>query len=262
MYKSVIIKTLVILGLCSHSTLNALDKTSNKFKPLYSFINTSVNYLDWDNSTEGTTTQKDFAYLELEGGAGWTWGEFYGFIDIENPTKSYNNTPAYDLRIGAEAILDINLLGDLALHIQDYYLNSNTFYVSNLVTGFSYKYVSDFGLWIKPFIGAHYQDSTYYSGFNGYMAGWALNYDFKLFEQKVALFQWHEMEFNRDKEHYQLDNGMAIGDGKSHGINGALSAWWNINKKFTTGIQYRYAENKLGFESYQSAIIYSFKYNF
>ena len=107
-----------------------------------------------------------------------------------------------------------------------------------------------------------YQDSTYFSGWNGYMAGWIFNYDFNVLGEDFFVFQWHEMEFNRDKEHYQLNNGITIGDGSSHGINGALSIWWKAHKKVTTGIQYRYAENKLGFANYQSAFIYSLKYNF
>jgi len=47
---------------------------------LYSFSNISINYLDWSSSTKSKTSKEDFAYVTLEGGVGWDWGEFYGNI--------------------------------------------------------------------------------------------------------------------------------------------------------------------------------------
>jgi hypothetical protein len=240
--------------------LQAEDEITSSFTPNYTFIDTSVNYLNWNSSTEKKSAQKDFVYLELEGGAGWDWGEFYAFLDIENPTHSYYDTPADDLRISIKPIVDIYLANHFSLHIQDYYLNSDSFYVSNLVLGFSYKYTSDYGLWFTPFLGSHYQSSTYYSGFNGYIGGWVFNYDFTFSEQNFTLFNWNEIEFLRDKEGYELEDGTAIGDGKSYGFNGALSLWWHYNQKLTTGLQYRYAKYKLGSDEYQSGVIYSLKY--
>ncbi len=227
----------------------------------YSFIDTSVNYLDWSSSTESNSLQKDFAYLELEGGASWDWGEFYGFTDIENPLKKYNSPTPDNLRLALKPILDIYIQNGFALHLQTFYLNSKDFYVNNLVAGVSYKYRSESGdFWIIPFLGAHYQNSTYYTGFNGFMAGWSFNYDFKLFEEDFYLFNWNEIEFSRASQSYETIDGEAIGDGKSYGLNGALSCWYKITPSFTTGIQYRYAKYKLGSDSYQSGIIYSLKY--
>lgn len=76
MYKQ--FKNTIFLVLFSHVSLSASDEMTNSLKPFYSFINTSINYLDWNKHTEQKTIQKDFVYLELEGGAGWSWGEFYG----------------------------------------------------------------------------------------------------------------------------------------------------------------------------------------
>ena len=230
------------------------------FTPNYSFIDTSINYIDWSSKTQEKTYQKDFTYLEVEGGVGWNWGEFYGFADVENPTYSYNDTPADDLRFILKPILDLYLTNNFALHIQDFSLKSKTFYVNNFATGISYLYKSDYGVWFSPFLAAHYQTSTYYSGLNGYIFGWALNYDFTLYDEKFKLFNWNEIEFARDKESYQLDDGTAIGDGKSYGVNGAVSIWWEINSHFTPGLQYRYAKYKLGSSVYQSGLIYSLKY--
>lgn len=115
---------------------------------------------------------------------------------------------------------------------------------------------------VRPFVGSHYQNSTYYNGNNGYMAGWFLNYKFKLSKKKFSLSQWHEFEFSRAKEHYQLSNGTPIGDGRSSGLNGSVFMYWHPNSSIITGLQYRYSYYKLGFATYQSAIIYTLKYNF
>jgi len=224
-------------------------------RPLYTFGNISVNHLNWSKSTQEKTNHKDFNYLEIEGGAGYNWGEFYGFIDIENPSKNYTNETSENLRYIIKPIFDINIANNFAFHIQDYYFKSKNFYVNNLIYGISYKYSSS-NFWFRPAIGLHYQDSTYYSGENGYMLRWALNYDFTIKGNKLSISQWHEMELDRKKEHYQFS------DGNKNGTNGALSFWWHINKKFSTGIQYRYADHKLGYNSYQHAYIYSLKYNF
>lgn len=130
-------------------------KESDNFTPLYTFSNVSVNYLDWSSSTENKTAHGDFSYLELEGGAGFKWGDFYGFFDIENPTKSYSDTSPDNLRYVAKPILNINLIDNFTFHIHDYYLKSKDFYVSNLITGISYKY-STSNFWIRPMIGTHY----------------------------------------------------------------------------------------------------------
>jgi len=222
------------------------------FKTTYNFKNVSANYLSWSKRTKEQTPQADFFYLELEMGTGFDWGDFYMFVDIENPTHSYKETPSDDQRYVLKPVLDVKLLHNFYLHIQDYNLQSKTFYVSNFVLGLSYKLHTDFGFWIQAFIGPHYQKSTYYSGKNGYMTGWVLNYDFTLLNQNLTLTQWHEMTFKRD-----------IKDGYNHnGVQGAMAIWWHPRRNITPGIQYRYASYQLGQNSYQNAIIYSLKYYF
>ncbi len=54
----------------------------------------------------------------------------------------------------------------------------------------------------------------------------------------------------------------AYGTYGSEGLNGAVALWWNATSHITTGIQYRYADDKLGEDFYQDAIIYSIKFNF
>jgi hypothetical protein len=236
----------------------------SKLKPLYKWGNMSFNYLDWTSGTTDRSGKTDFVYLELEGGAGWTWGEFYMFLDWENPGNSWSEPGPDDVRIVAKPILDIFLGGSdsgWTFHLQNYALYSKSFYVNNLVPAIAYKYASDKGFWIRAFIGPHYQGSTFYNGWNGWMAGWVAAYDFTIKEQKFTISQWNEFEFDRDEEHY-LFNGQPTGDGKSSGINGAIAAWWHPHKKVTVGLQWRYADHKLGYNGYQTGPIFTLKYNF
>ena len=223
------------------------------FKPNYSFSNLSVNYLNWNNQTQKSSSHEEFAYLELEAGAGYNWGELYMFFDMENPTKSYSEEPAGNMRFAFKPVIDIRLSGNLFLHLQDYNLKSKDYYISNAVVGLSYKIQTDFGLWIKPFIGPHYQTSTYYSGFNGVMAGWVFDYRFELLHHKLSIAQWHECTVARDDED---------GYDEHIGRQGALSLWWHPAEAITTGLQYRYSSYELGESKFLSGVIYSLKYNF
>lgn len=212
-----------------------------------SFQNISINKLNWSNSTKIKTShqQKNFTYIELEGGATFNWGEFYGFLDIEGPKAN----------IVIKPIVDIHINDNYYLHIQNYLFNSDDYYVNNLVIGVSTKYLLE-NFWITPFLGSHYKDDSYGSGINGYMAGWSLGYNTTIWNQNITLSQWHEMEFQRDKKHYSDANG------SSSGTQGAIQLFWHIDTTYTNGIQYRYANNTLGYNSYQNAIIYTLKHSF
>jgi hypothetical protein len=269
---SILVTSLAMTSILMAEDTDVIEKVSTEVAPKkveeksfltpnFTYWDTSVNYLDWSSRTEKRSIFTDFVYLELEGGAGWDWGEFYFFADLENPGHSWDAEPTDDSRFVIKPILDVQLgKSNWYIHIQDYFLKSETYFVNNLVTGIAYKYTyGDF--WIRPFIGPHIQHSTYYDGFNGYMAGWTFLYNFTLGEQKFTLSNWHEFEFDRNEEHY-LFNGEPTGDGRSHGINGALAIWWTPIKQITAGVQYRYADYKLGQPGYSNAMIYSLKYNF
>jgi len=237
----------------------------------YGFTDVSVNYLDWSNGTESRSRDEapfgvvgiksDFVYVELEAGAGYDWGDVYGFIDFENPTKGdfgkYKDA-SKAFRIAAKGSVALNV-GDTKFNYygQIYSLSdSSGFYEQNVVLGVSYDLSTDFGLWVKPFVGAHYvHNSAIGAGFNGGMAGWVAGYNFKLAGQDLMITNWNEIEFSRAEE-YQGANG------GSKGLNGAVALWWNLTPKFTAGVQYRYAHNKLGTAAYQNAAIFSAKYNF
>ncbi|MBU1659268.1 hypothetical protein KKG72_09490 [bacterium] len=240
----------------------ASARSDSLFQTKYSFSNLSINYLSWTQATQERSFQKSFAYLEFEGGVGFEWGNVYMFTDIENPTHTENETPMNDRRYVFKPVLDVQIAkSNWYLYAQDYNLYSQSYYVSNFIAGISYKIQTD-ALLFQPFLAPHYQQSTYYSGMNGYMAGWLLNYKFKKNSENMSVSQWHEMEFARVKEHYLASDGSPVGDGKSYGIQGALSVWWHPSEDFTSGIQYRYALYKLGYNGYQDGFIYTLKYNF
>ncbi|WP_371188051.1 outer membrane protein OmpK [Thalassotalea maritima] len=246
---------------------------------LYGFGSFSVNYLDWTEKTEDRTNpdiggfggqKEDFVYLEVEGGAGFSWGDLYGFVDIENPTRSRNygqfSEDGFDtsgFRIAAKGSAAVNIgksSWNYYAHVYSFTEAASGFYDQNLVLGISYDLFTDFGLWLKPFVGAHIEHQTFAgSGFNGFMAGWVLGYDFTMAEQKFALTQWHETEFAR-KDQFR-SNG-TVYTLNSVGQNGAVSLWWHATPKMTFGVQYRYADHKLGTAAYHDAAIVTAKYNF
>ncbi|SFU36291.1 outer membrane protein OmpK [Xenorhabdus koppenhoeferi] len=228
------------------------------------FANASMNYLDWNKHTTQKTGQishkDDFAYLELEGGADFSWGELYGFADLENPFNSKIAQPGDNQRYTFKTTSRF-YLGDTGFnlygHVYGTYslpgkANGGNFHEVNTLYGLGYN-TTLAGLWLKPFVALHYVDQTFYSGNNGYVVGWVAGYDFNLWEQKFSITNWNEIELNRNKRY---------GNGGREGVNGAIALWWTPHSSFTTGIQYRYADNKLGEDFWQDGIVYSVKYNF
>lgn len=217
----------------------------------WGFANMSLNYLDWDRGTENKSTKQDFSYIEIEGGSQYSWGDLYGFFDIENFGKAGD-----EVRTASKGAVNYYLgQTKFGLYAHQYSFHSLGFSEQNRVIGFGYSWTGD-GWWIKPFIGLHDVSQTFYSGSNGYMAGWVLGYNFTAFNQKFLLVDWHEIEFERNVRY-------AAGNGNSRsGINGALSLWWSINTQIAIGQQWRYATNKLGTGGDMGAWISTLKINF
>ena len=203
---------------------------------IYGFANVQINYLDWSKRTQKEVQSQDFFYLTLEGGAGWSWGEFYGNFNIENPLHSYTKDAPDDLRFAGFGDFDIKVSHRFRLHFQNFHLHEHTYFVNDFVSGISYKYNNFKNFWIKPFIGIHHTYDAFYRGFNGYMSGWVFDYDFKIMEQKLQLTQWNEIEFGRHTRFYTDKNGTPIGDGKS----------WGISRRYKCMV-YSYTKNYNGY---------------
>ncbi|WP_354011373.1 outer membrane protein OmpK [Endozoicomonas lisbonensis] len=149
-------------------------------------------------------------------------------------------------------------LGDTGFNLfgQIFDISGQGFDEQNRFFGFGYNFVGD-NFFFKPFLAGHNTQSTYFNGSNGYVLGWTASYDFSAMNQNFTLFNWHETEFGRDKDYLNVG-----GKSEKTGHNGALELWWHATDSVTAGLQYRYAENKLGYAESQSGVVYSLKYNF
>ncbi|WP_163577173.1 outer membrane protein OmpK [Halomonas faecis] len=255
---------------CAGVLLAAAHANADAPSPQWSFANVSVNYLDWSSGTERRTAdnaaKSDFFYLELEGGLGYEWGEFYGFFDVENPGNDQ-----FDEASGGKD--NFRTAGKVTSHL---YLGESPFSVyahlydfrdygydlreQDQVLGLGYRHTFASGLWFKPFLGAARVQSDGYTGMNGFMAGWVAGYDFTAFGQEFSVTNWHEQTFGRDDDY--LAKNYVGGKADSVGTNGALSLWWHPHDRITTGVQYRYSDEKLGAPGqYQNAMIYTLKLN-
>lgn len=238
--------------------------------PLWSFANVSVNYLDWSDGTEVRTADNaakgDFPYLELEGGAGFSWGEFYGFLDFENPghDRFDEASGGKDNFRTAAKLTSHFYLGEspfsIYAHVYDFRDYGFDLREQDQILGLGYRHTFANGLWFKPFLGAARVQSDGFTGMNGFMAGWVAGYDFTAFGQDFSVTNWHEQTFGRDDDYLEQNY---VGDkADAVGTNGALSLWWHPHERLTSGVQYRYADEKLGTPGqYQNAMIYTLKLN-
>ncbi len=227
---------------------------------LYGFGSISVNYLDWSHNTteRSPATKKDFTYLELEGGSGYTWGELYGFADIENLENGID-----EARTSLKGSIAWKTgIEELRLYGQLYNTNSKGFTAQNTVAGVSYNFAGN-GWFFNPWVGFHHTittnqyENTNFGGMNGGMFGWTLGYNFDLAGQKFTLSNWHESEFARTAEYQAM-----AGETDQLSMNGAVAFWWHATDIITTGVQYRYADNKLGQVKLDQAVVYTVKFNF
>ena len=217
----------------------------------WGFGDISLNRLFWSPGTQRKSTKKDFNYLELEGAAQFNWGELYGFFDLERPEDGgyYNRT--------ASKAVGRYYLGDthLSIYAHVYEFIEKGFTDQTRVLGIGYQLVGK-GWWFKPFLGFTEVSQTFFNGMNGYMFGWSAGYNFKIAKEDFVVVSWHELEFARKPNYNTIYKGNASSQ------NGALGLWWNAIPQITTGLQWRYAVDKLGTPGYIGATIASIRYNF
>lgn len=64
--------------------------------------------------------------------------------------------------------------------------NRVNFHDDMFLYGIGYNFTGS-GWWFKPFFAKRYTDQTYYTGDNGYVAGWVAGYNFMLGSEKFTL---------------------------------------------------------------------------
>lgn len=243
-------------------------------KQKYGFSSVSGNYLNWTEATEKRSEvsglKRDFAYVELEGGSGYDWGTLYGFIGLENPGAHRENIDGRGSRVFNKGMMTVNLFNsNFLFYSHIYQIDTLDFQEQNRVFGFAYDWRTT-NFWFQPFVGHHNVSSHVetpqsavdqgiryqgYTGPNGVMLGWVMQYNLNLAKNKFMVFWWHETEVGRN-DAYGI-NGVH----KSNvGQNGALSLWWDPSERYTLGLQYRYADHKLGTPAYQDGSILSLKF--
>lgn len=242
--------------LASQSTL----EEDSMFTPTYAFGNVSLNKLDWSSGTQERAPHlKDFTFIEIEGGMGFKWGDIYSFTDIEDFA---NYSSREDIKLSGKIVVNAYTpIENVSVYHQTFFVSTNGFGTVDSVLGLSYK-ADVFGVKFTPFAGVQYSNhdadwQSSFSGKNGYMAGWTAMYDFQVGSEKFSVTNWHEVTFARNHEYLRT-----AGELRELGHNGALALWWHPTRHLTTGVQYRYGDNKIGGHGNVNAAIYTVKYNF
>ncbi|KXI22106.1 outer membrane protein OmpK [Photobacterium sanguinicancri] len=228
----------------------------------YGFANVYGDYLTWTNGTEGfnsdvkvSDNRDDHITLGAEGGAGFDWGEMYGFYEYEKL-----NMASTDRSQAAKFSIHYKVVGDFTAYAQIYNIIDNKFdSEQNRVIGVGYTGLTGDNFWFKPFAGIHDVSAadnvdangkvTDANGFNGYMVGWNAGFTFEVAGQPFMVTNWHETELARN-------DGYTLNQNGSTGHNGAVGIWYDITDTFYTGVQYRYFYNKLGVDGYGDAAIF------
>ncbi len=257
-------KSLLALGVIA-----AVSAIPAQAEYLYGFGNVYLDHQSWDHGPNPIKDGKDGKdrnqyVVGIDGGAGFTWGELYGFYDYENIGKSGEDRKA-SLKGTAHVYL-----GDsgMSLYGQVYNHDNANQSEQNRVLGLGYTALQGDNWFFKPWVGVHEitswdQFGTYQNvnGANGYMAGWTARYAFQAFGQNFSLVNWNEIEFDRNDQY-------ATNQGGKNGINGAAILFWHVTDQFSTAVQYRYFNNKLGVygqgqgQHYGDALIYRVQYSF
>ncbi|MGF1833879.1 outer membrane protein OmpK [Photobacterium sanguinicancri] len=220
----------------------------------YGFANVYGDYLNWEQGAEKVERPAHYT-VGAEGGAGFDWGEIYGFYEYEKL-----NMASTDRSQAAKFSVHYKVVGDFTAYAQVYNIIDNKFSSEqNRVIGLGYTGLTGDNYWFKPFAGIHdvsaadFKDSSGKvidaNGFNGYMVGWNAGYKFDVAGLPLMVTNWHETELARNDGYAGAQHGET-------GHNGAVGLWFDITERFYTGVQYRYFYNKLGYKGYGDAMIW------
>ena len=147
-------KTLLALGVVAATT--AIPAQAEY---LYGFGGMYLDYQAWDqgignddDNFGGEIADRNQAVIGIEGGAGFTWGQIYGFYDYEGVDRGTGNRGA-----SAKGTIHYNLTeSGVSLYAQVYNTDSDAgFHEQNRVLGLGYTGLKGDGWAFTPFIGIH-----------------------------------------------------------------------------------------------------------
>ncbi|MGY2572804.1 outer membrane protein OmpK [Vibrio sp. C8] len=227
---------------------------------LYGFGSMYADYQVWDqgfgndnDNFGGDISDRNQAVIGIEGGAGFDWGQIYGFYDYEGVDRAGDDRGA-----STKGTIHYNLTeSGVSLYGQVYNTDADkaAFHEQNRVLGLGFTGLKGQGWGFTPFIGVHQINSGDISGNNGGMLGWVGYYNTDIAGQNFTFSTWGEYEFARNDEYSAVQGG-------DYGLNGSINALWNFHKDWSAGVLYRYTVNKLAREGYEDLVIYRLQYNF
>ncbi|MBV7406920.1 outer membrane protein OmpK [Enterobacter sp. ENT03] len=244
--------------LCLTSTLFLSTITGDAFaEQKYGWGNIHFDYQSWDSGVKDLEYEQ--ALVGIEGGAGFDWGEMYGFYDYENILR---NEKEHGQTMNGETHYYLWDTG-ASLFGKVYNSQSPNFKETNQFIGIGYTALKGDGWWFKPwiarqYINAHSNFGPAYdiNGYNGFSIGWNAGYAFTFLSQNFLLSNWNEIELERNED-YAANNS-----GGEEGLNGGLNLTWKITDHISTTVMYRYFYNKLGADGYGDILIYRLAYDF
>ncbi|MCG7499499.1 hypothetical protein MHO82_21775 [Vibrio sp. Of7-15] len=242
-------------SLLALSVLTAATAIPAQAEYLYGFGSMYVDQQMWDQGFENgkSISDRNQLVLGIEGGAGFDWGQIYGFYDYEGVDRSGDDRGA-----STKGTIHYNLTeSGVSLYAQVYNTDTDSgFHEQNRVLGLGYTGLKGDGWAFTPFVGAHQINTVGgISGSNGGMLGWVGFYNTDFAGQNFTFSTWGEYEFNRNDEY-------AAAQGGKEGLNGSFNAMWNVTEDWSTGVLYRFTHNKLGRDDYGDLLIYRVQYNF
>jgi hypothetical protein len=235
---------------------------------LYGFGSMYADYQVWnqgfgndDDNFGVDISDRNQAVIGIEGGAGFDWGQIYGFYDYEGVDRATDDRGA-----SLKGTIHYNLgETNVSLYAQVYNTDADKsgFHEQNRVVGLGYTGLGGEGWGFTPFIGVHelatataeFGADTINTGANGGMLGWVGFYNTDIGNQNFTFSTWGEYEFGRNDSYAAVQGG-------DWGLNGSVNAMWNFHEDFSAGVLYRYTYNKLAREGYQDLVIYRLQYNF
>jgi hypothetical protein len=223
----------------------------------YGWGNLHFDYQSWDAGFKDQEFEQ--AVVGIEGGAGFSWGEMFGFYDYENILRKEKE---HGQTMNGEVHYYLGNSG-VSLFGKVYSSQSPNFKETNQFFGLGYTALKGDGWWFKPWIGRQYVNAHnkfgpnhFVNGYNGFSIGWNGGYAFKLFNQNFLLSNWNEINLMRNDDYAENNTG------HNEGLNGGLNLTWNITNDISTTIMYRYFMNRLGADGYGDILIYRIAYTF
>lgn len=223
-----------------------------------SFGSINAGYADW-NSGFVNVHRGEVWKATADFGVNFREAEFYSFIEsnvLNHSVAGRNHT--------VSAMTHVRLFDSDYTFFGKIYGQWENTWGDDLDMFYGLGHLGWSGDWgfFKPYIGLHNQSGDYVSqkygqtsGWNGYVVGWTTAYNFSLFDERLVLSDWNEVELDRNDAYAEQQYG-------DYGLNGGLTLAWKFYPRWKAAITWRYFKNKLGYDGFGDQMIYMVGYEF